>query len=336
MEDHMKATFVFAVYLDELRTSWRETISEVDLINLLYDAVSEPANLKNQKGETISVKKGTASKIFHRNQGGNVNRSIRQHSHDQSVLSTIDEYFEKHVVRCLLPGSEENLIYRLDHHIQVDQSIAVQVRNELHKLAQKETLARFLARAFIQSLQPDNVLKSENKKANTDGQEEAKRHPLQSEIPPGPSSANESRYTKALMKVYAEDARVDSITEKDLDGPYVDYKPHFTRQRSDYFAAEAIRRGTRDFYGDDEEEYFTILEKEIFDGIIDVWENPSHDYGFARLRETLAAAIHAPVDQCWLARDTVWIGNAQKKGVCHVLVNEGKLEGWVIKRGAAV
>ena len=35
----MKATFVFAVYLDELRTSWRETISEVDLINLLYDAV---------------------------------------------------------------------------------------------------------------------------------------------------------------------------------------------------------------------------------------------------------------------------------------------------------
>lgn len=165
----MKATFVFAVYLDELRTSWRETISEVDLINLLYDAVSEPANLKNQKGETISVKKGTASKIFHRDQGGNVNRSIRQHSHDQSVLSTIDEYFEKHVVRRLLPGSEENLIYRLDHHIQVDQSIAVQVRNELHKLAQKETLARFLARAFIQSLQPDNVLKSENKKANTDG-----------------------------------------------------------------------------------------------------------------------------------------------------------------------
>lgn len=113
MEDHMKATFVFAVYLDELRTSWRETISEVDLINLLYDAVSEPANLKNQKGETISVKKGTASKIFHRDQGGNVNRSIRQHSHDQSVLSTIDEYFEKHVVRRLLPGSEGwIIIYR--------------------------------------------------------------------------------------------------------------------------------------------------------------------------------------------------------------------------------
>ena len=117
---------------------------------------------------------------------------------------------------------------------------------------------------------------------------------------------------------------------------YIDYKPHFTRQRSDYFAAEAIRRGTRDFYGDDEDEYFTILENEILAAIIDVWENPTRDDGFTRLRETLAAAVHAPVDQCWLARDTVWIGNSQKKGVCHVLVNEGKLEGWVINHGTAV
>ena len=82
VEEERKATFVFAVYLDELRKSWREAVSEVDLINLLYDAVSEPADLKNQNGETISVKKGTASKIFHREKGGNVNRAIRQHSHD--------------------------------------------------------------------------------------------------------------------------------------------------------------------------------------------------------------------------------------------------------------
>lgn len=332
----MKATFVFAVYLDELRKSWREAVSEVDLINLLYDAVSEPANLKNQNGETISVKKGTASKIFHREKGGNVNRAIRQHSHDQSVLLTVDSYFERFVVKRLLPGSEENLIHRLDHHIQADQSIAEQIRNELHQLAQKKSLARFLARAYIESLQPDNVAKNGEKSANSGNQEDAKHHPLKSALPPGPSSANESRYTTALMKVYAEDAHVDSIVEKELDGPYIDYKPHFTRQRSDYFAAEAIRRGTRDFYGDDEEEYFTILENEILAAIIDVWENPTRDDGFTRLRETLAAAVHAPVDQCWLARDTVWIGNSQKKGVCHVLVNEGKLEGWVINHGTAV
>lgn len=46
--------------------------------------------------------------------------------------------------------------------------------------------------------------------------------------------------------------------------------------------------------------------------------------------------MQAPVDQCWIARDTVWIGNAQKKGVCHVLVNEGKLEGWVNLHGTAL
>lgn len=84
----------FASYLVELKNAWREIISEVDLINLLYDAVSKPAGLMNQNGEFISVKKGTASKIFSRATGGNVNRAIRQHSNDQAVLSSIEQYFK--------------------------------------------------------------------------------------------------------------------------------------------------------------------------------------------------------------------------------------------------
>lgn len=332
----MEATFVFASYLVELKNAWREIISEVDLINLLYDAVSKPAGLMNQNGEFISVKKGTASKIFSRATGGNVNRAIRQHSNDQAVLSSIEQYFKNEVVKRLLAGSEENLIHRLDIRIQADETIALQVRSDLHQLAKIETLALFLARAYIQSLQPNNVQKGQSSITAATEKEEAKHHPLASEIPTDKALPKERRYTKALMDVYAENAQVKTITEDDLNGAYTQYRPHFIRQRSDYFAAEAIRRGTRDFYGDDDEEYFTILENEIYAGIIDTWENPAYNDGFSRLRATLAAAMQAPVDQCWIARDTVWIGNAQKKGVCHVLVNEGKLEGWVNLHGTAL
>lgn len=90
-----------------------------------------------------------------------------------------------------------------------------------------------------------------------------------------------------------------------------------------------------DIYGDEEEEYFTILTQEIFDGVIDVWEAP-YNYGIDRLRDVLQAAIQTPVNQCWLSKDTVWIGNSQKKGVCHVLVNEGRIDGWVKKDGETV
>lgn len=35
---------VFATVLAELKTSWGDTIADPDLINLLYDAVSEPVD----------------------------------------------------------------------------------------------------------------------------------------------------------------------------------------------------------------------------------------------------------------------------------------------------
>ena len=43
----------------------------------------------------------------------------------------------------------------------------------------------------------------------------------------------------------------------------------------------------------------------------------------------MSQASATRVDKCWLSRDTDWVGNPQKKSVCHFLVKEGKLDGWV-------
>lgn len=111
---------------------------------------------------------------------------------------------------------------------------------------------------------------------------------------------------------------------------------NFIRQRTDYFAAEAVRRGTRDVYGDSEEEYFQILLDEIYNGIIDVYKSAKYKTGFERLEAVLIEAKGTPVDQCRLSRDTVWIGNSQKKGVCHILINENVLKGWVKKDATGI
>lgn len=39
--------------------------------------------------------------------------------------------------------------------------------------------------------------------------------------------------------------------------------------------------------------------------------------------------MKANINQCVLSRKTNWIGNFQRKGVCHFLVNDGTIEGWV-------
>ena len=145
----------------------------------------------------------------------------------------------------------------------------------------------------------------------------------------------ERGYIDALMDVYAESTGEQDFEIKTLDA-YPDVKKHFIRQRNDYFAAEAVRRGTRDVYGDNEEEYFQILLDEIYNGIIDVYESRKHTTGYERLEAVLIEAKGTPVDQCWLSRDTVWIGNSQKKGVCHILINENILKGWVRSDAASI
>lgn len=131
------------------------------------------------------------------------------------------------------------------------------------------------------------------------------------------------------MDVYGELLGIVNFSVSNFDD-HEKQKEHFTRQRSDYFAAEAVRRGTRDIYSEDEEDYFQTFVDDTYNGIIDIWES-DYKTGYERLKNVLVQATLLPPDQCWLGRDTVWINNPQKKGVCHILVNEGRLKGWVKK-----
>lgn len=80
---------VFATVVVELKQAWNETISDPDLIMLLYSAVAEPLGLSNQNGDPIFVNKPTASKIVNRLPGGNPLKVIRKGSNDGRVRSSI-------------------------------------------------------------------------------------------------------------------------------------------------------------------------------------------------------------------------------------------------------
>lgn len=328
---------VFATVIAELKASWAESISDPEMIELLYDAVALPVGLMNQNGDTITVPKGTASKIVNREVGGNVRQDIRTNSTDQRVLDSIEDYFKKEVVSKLLKGSEDDLIHRFRTIIENDTEISDDKRAELLAFADKKTLAKFLASVYLYSLSRKNVPSGGTSKIvrTANDKEESKRHPLPKMTIPVRIGNKERGYIDALMDVYAETTGQQNFKVQTLDA-YPDVKQHFIRQRNDYFAAEAVRRGTRDVYGDSEEEYFQILLDEIYNGIIDVYESPRHKTGYERLEAVLIEAKGTPVDQCWLSRDTVWIGNSQKKGVCHILVNENVLKGWVKKNATGV
>lgn len=312
---------VFATILSELKASWGEVIADPDLINLLYDSVTEPTELLNKNGEPITVSKGTASKIVNRQTGGNPNQSVRNNSADSRVLRSIEAYFASNVVKRLLSGSEDDLIQRLREIINEDTSIADSKKQELLLNGQKKTLAKFLASVYLYSLTRDNVLTIGGKPPVSASKE------LDPITTPPSVVAEERNYTDALLTAYGQVEGIRDFTMDMLDTYPVHYE-NFSAQRKYYYAAEAVRRGTRDLYGIKDTDQFDVLKDEMFEGVTEVWEDEAKN-GISRMRKVMAQATRTSLSKCRICRDTEWIGNTQRKGVCHFLVRENRLKGWV-------
>ena len=152
--------------------------------------------------------------------------------------------------------------------------------------------------------------------------------PIKIITPPDEVVEYELSYIKKLMAAYGEAEGIVGFSKENLEQYDHKYGEHFKRQRKDFYAAESVRQGTRETYGETDPDQFEVLKEETYDGIIDVWEQ---DYvnGYIRLNMVLAQATQIRIDRCWLCRDTDWIGNSQKKGVCHILANDDSIKRWV-------
>lgn len=135
---------------------------------------------------------------------------------------------------------------------------------------------------------------------------------------------HEQRYIAALLTIYSHEEHTPICTLEDLS-KFEQWYSHLERQRRDYFAAEAIRRAVRDIFTDNDE--FQVFKDEVYDGIIDIYED-DFDTGLKRLRKVLMQSTSISIQKSLLSNKLNWIGTSEKKGACHMLVNDGRLRGW--------
>lgn len=138
--------------------------------------------------------------------------------------------------------------------------------------------------------------------------------PASPEPPAKPSSA-ETRYVQQLMAAYADHLK------RPVAGPH-ELEPrlgrHFVRARESFYCAEALRNFSRDTLP---EGAFEHLQKQIFDGVIDVCAAPQ-PCGFTRVNATTAqAATLSLTSSALVGRVDV----ADRHGICHQLANEDRL-----------
>lgn len=141
-------------------------------------------------------------------------------------------------------------------------------------------------------------------------------------IPTDTIEPEEMTYISALLEAYSDEIGIQIDTTESLKA-YSFYFEHFNRQRKDYYSAETIRRFVRDTLTDSQQ--FDVLKEEIYNGIIDIHEQ-YYDSGYKRLVADLKQASTINTSKCILDSKLHCIGVGERKGACHMLVNDNRLK----------
>lgn len=144
---------------------------------------------------------------------------------------------------------------------------------------------------------------------------------------PDDTGKHELDYIRALYEAYAQKLEKDNFTADDVPTLPKRYAENYKEQRMAYYGAASIERSVRDIFDDGEDE-FDKLKDDAWHGInTTYWKD--YDDGYARLNAVLEKITSTTLDSSVLSQMRNLIGNLEKKGICHILVNDGVIESWV-------
>lgn len=137
----------------------------------------------------------------------------------------------------------------------------------------------------------------------------------------------EAGYISALCGVYAEALSKDDVTVDDIPSLPKKYQRNFYEQRKAYLSAESIQRSISEVY-DDGENQFDVLKEDAFGGIMTTYYD-DHDSGYRRLLEVLKKISDIQLTKSKLMAIRNLIGNLERLGIVHILVNDQTIKSWV-------
>lgn len=137
----------------------------------------------------------------------------------------------------------------------------------------------------------------------------------------------ERGYISALCDAYAEALSMDSVSAEDIESLPKKYRHNFYEQRKAYLSAESIQRSISEVYEDGENQ-FDILKEDAFGGIKTTYYD-DYDNGYRRLIDVLKKISDIQLTKSKLMLIKNLIGNLERLGIVHILVNDKTIPSWV-------
>lgn len=314
---------IFGTYLKILKEAYAKRISNENLINELYDSVTEGTGVVNKEDFVPTVAKTTASYIS--NMTANVLGVVVECASRNDAKARCSAYFNKNIIPKLKREIADTVIAKISFLISHDQDMVASDKARLTQLGCKNTFTEFLVEVLLYTLNVSNILADYSEHtAPSEVIEHDKRRTLRITAIPEFVQNEELPYVSAIQEAYRDhDKTNDADIEKSPK-----HSEHFGRQRKSYYTAECLRRSSRDAYTEEEESPFDLLAEDTYEGVIEIWDSDYPD-GLARMNAVLSQAANLSIDSSILCKETNWVTEGAKKGICHILVNEDRVKGWV-------
>ena len=133
-------------------------------------------------------------------------------------------------------------------------------------------------------------------------------------------------YIKALLEVFSEYLGEQCVSVQRLYEYNSDLYNELMRNREYFYNAESIRHLIRDTFVNGED-YFKDYKNELYEGIVEV-RHQSYSNGYDRLLAVLDKSTTVNLNGATLER-LYLIRFKEKKGICHMLVDDGKITSWL-------
>ncbi|KAB1958182.1 ABC-three component system protein [Limosilactobacillus fermentum] len=332
-----------ATYIATLKKYMRQK-NTATLVDTLFGSIAGPLELKisrgPHKGEEYAVSSGRASELLNRKR--NPDTQISAGADNPKVLATIGDYFDSTVLELLMMGdSLDALNDELIGEINSDVHMQRGIKKELLEKSKSSNISSLLAAIFLYVVKVDNTGKPERtlesikdvplSSVSFDSQDN-KLHissltiPLPESIAPRNIRNDEFKYLNALCQAYSDKLGM-TISIDNIDScPKKRFRNDFNDERNYYNSVQSRIRGVREIFSDVDEQY-DVLKKEAYEGIKETYLDDYPD-GFKRLMEVLKKITSTSLNRSQLVKLDI-IGNAERKGLCHVLINDGYINSWV-------
>lgn len=328
----------FATFTKNLKIALSEPTSDEELVRTLLNCILLSVDIKNRNGNPFDISKSLASDYLNRKRS--IPREIQKAASSDSVKNTSEQYFSEYVISMIDELRLDDLIDAQTKLLEGDPDLPKRAAKKI-LTAKDSGVAYFLSQLFLFSLtRPNKRNKPQevptapsNKFTESDlvviNQKLALMEVPERLIPPDQIADDELRYISELLAAYADATGKDVLTQEDLfsDPDLKKFKKDFSRQRKDFYAAETIRRASRDSLAERGVQAFQALKDETYAGIEEMLDD-YYDNGFQRLKAVMDRVGILTLTKSMLLKIPNWVGIEERKGICHFLVNDGEVQ-WV-------